>query len=87
MAVTGLAIEVITPQEPDILNYAEKLSNLDGVNNVVVKAIGRDGEMSITQVILDGQALSLMRIREAVGKLGGSVRFVLQVSAAGQNIA
>ncbi len=87
MAVTGLAIEVIAAQEPDILNYAEKLSSLDGVRNAVVKAIGRDGEMSIIQVALDGQALSLLRIREVIGKLGGSVRFVLQVSAAGQNIA
>jgi uncharacterized protein len=87
MAITGLAVEVITPHEPDIMNYAEKLSDLDGVNSVIVKAIGKDGEMNIAQVILDGQALSFVHIRDVIGKLGGSVRFVLQASAVGQNIA
>lgn len=81
MAIRRLVIDVLIPHEPSEINYAEKLSELDGVEGVTVHVLEVDAKTKTVEITIEGGALSFEDIKDVINRLGGSIHSVDRVSA------
>lgn len=81
MAITQLALEVLTSEDADLIEYAERISGLDGIEGVLVELVDADEGQQTIEVDVEGQDLSFIEIKAAIEGLGGYVNSVDQVSA------
>ncbi len=81
MSIRRLVIDVLIPHEPDVVTYAEKISELDGVNAVTIVVQEIDEDTKTLRIAIEGERLSFESIQQLIDGLGGSVHSIDQVSA------
>jgi uncharacterized protein len=87
VAIRQIIIDVLTPHEPSILIYAEKLNELESIEAVRILVVEQDDKTKTIEVVVEGDRLSFEKIRDVIDDLGGSVHSVDQVAAGSRIIA
>lgn len=81
MQIRKVIIDVLIPHTPDILAYAEKISDLEEVEGLTIGVVEVDERTKTLEMAIEGEGLSFSRIRETVEDLGGSIHSIDEVSA------
>jgi uncharacterized protein len=81
MAIKMLVIDVLAPHEPDVLVYAERISELDGADGVTVHVLEVDEKTKSVEMTIEGEDLSFEAIKKIIEELGGSIHSIDLVSA------
>ena len=81
MAVRRLVLDLLVPHEPSVVVYAERLSELNGVEGVTVDVIEADAQTKTLEVTMEGTALVFEDVAEVIKSLGGALHSVDEVSA------
>ncbi len=81
MPIKRMVMDVLVPHEPHVLDFAEKLSQLDQVDGVTIQVLEIDEMTKSVEITLEGQALVFDEIRRIIETLGGSIHSIDRVSA------
>jgi hypothetical protein len=81
MTVRRLVIDVLIPHDPSEIVYAERISELDGIEGITVHVMEVDEKTKTVEMTIEGEALSFEDIKKVIEELGGSVHSVDRVSA------
>lgn len=80
MTIRRLVIDVLIPHEPNEITYAEKLSQLSGVEGITLRVLWIDEKTKTVDMTIEGEALSFEDIRKVIEELGGSVHSIDRIS-------
>jgi len=81
MQLRRLVLDVLIPHEPSVLEYAERISGLQGVEGLTLYVSAMDERTRTVEVTIEGESLTFESIKEVVEELGGSVHSIDEVSA------
>ncbi len=81
MAIKRMVMDVLVPHEPQVLDFAEKLSALEQVDGVTIQVLEIDEMTKSIEITIEGQALVYDDIRRVIEELGGSIHSIDRVSA------
>ena len=81
MAIRRIVIDVLIPHEPDILEYAQQLSEVTGTKGVSIDVLENDERTRTIEITLEGESLVFSEIKKVIEDIGGSVHSIDQVSA------
>lgn len=84
MDIKRLVITAWTPHSTEIVSYAQVLSDLPKVDSVIIRVGETDKDTKTIQIRMEGEALSLERIRKRIEKLGGAISSIDEVAAGGR---
>ncbi|WP_137285637.1 DUF211 domain-containing protein [Halorussus salinisoli] len=79
-SVRRLVIDVLKPHEPPLLEFTERVSEIDTVESVSASLIELDQEVQNIKITFEGNDIDFDTIREVVEQLGGTVHSVDQVA-------
>jgi len=78
--VRRLVLDVLKPHDPPLVDFTDRVAELDGVVGVSTSLIELDREVQNVEVTIEGDALDVASIEETVEQLGGTVHSVDQVA-------
>lgn len=78
-AIRRLVLDVMKPQEPDILEIAEITGGCPGVEGVNVVLLETDREVQNLKLTVEGEDINADALEEAITDLGGTVHSIDQV--------
>lgn len=78
--VRRLAIDVMKPHDPQLVEFTEEVADIDAVTGATGALVERDEDVQNVKLTLEGEALDLEEIVETVEALGGTVHSVDEVS-------
>jgi uncharacterized protein len=81
MRLRSMELDVLIPNEPGVLKFAEALCEIDKVEAVKIRVIEVDDRTKTVLMTIAGDALSFEAISEAIEEAGGSVHSIDEVSA------
>lgn len=81
MAIRRIVIDVLVPHEPDILEYAQQLSEVGGTKGVTIDVLENDERTRTIEITIEGESLVFPEIKKIVEDIGGSIHSIDQVSA------
>jgi hypothetical protein len=81
VTIKRIVIDVLIPYDPDIMIYAEKISELDKTLGVNVHVQEHDEKTKTVEMTIEGEALPFEDIKKVIEDLGGSIHSIDQVSA------
>ncbi|MET1160029.1 MAG: DUF211 domain-containing protein [Thermoprotei archaeon] len=79
--IKRLVLDVLIPNKISIVEFAESLSKVPGVDavNVTVKEI--DAETQTLIIVVEGEDIDYMSVRDLIEKMGGVIHSIDQVVA------
>ena len=79
--IKRLVLDVLIPNKISIVEFAEGLSKIDGIDavNVTVKEI--DAETQTIIVVIEGEDIRFTTVSELIEKMGGVIHSIDQVVA------
>lgn len=81
MALRRIVIDVLIPHDLSVVDLAEKIAEVEGVDGASVHVLEVDERTKTVEVTIDGASLSFDAIKDVTEELGGSVHSVDMVSA------
>ena len=78
-SIRRLVIDVMKPQEPDILEFADTAANCAGVAGVNAVLVETDREVQNLKLTIEGEGIDANALEEAITDLGGTVHSIDQV--------
>lgn len=81
MTIQLLVLDVMKPHNPTVIEYANSLMNIDGVEGVNIIAIEVDKEVENIELHIHGKDLDFDIIRDEIRELAGAIHSVDQVIA------
>jgi len=78
-AIKRLVLDVMKPQEPDILEFADTVADSPGVEAVNVVLVETDREVQNLKLTIEGDEIDANALEEAITDLGGTVHSIDQV--------
>ncbi|WP_276256165.1 DUF211 domain-containing protein [Halomontanus rarus] len=78
-AIKRLVLDVMKPQEPNILEFADTAANCAGVAGVNVVLVETDREVQNLKLTIEGEDIDASALEEAITDLGGTVHSIDQV--------
>lgn len=81
MKLKRLVIDVLTPREPGIITYAERLSAVDRIEGVSIRVIEQDDRTRTTEMVFEGEDIPFDELKKRIEGLGGPVHSVHKVAA------
>ena len=81
MALRRIVIDVLIPHEPDILEYAQQLSEISGTTGVTIDVLENDERTKTIEITVQGESLVFPDIKKVIEDIGGSIHSIDQVSA------
>ena len=81
MTIRRLIIDMLIPHHPEVIEYAQRISSLNGTDGVALQVVEHDERTKTIEMTVEGDDLSLNSIKKIVEELGGSVHSVDMVSA------
>lgn len=81
MKIKKIAIDVLKPHEPNIIEYAKTLSELTGVDGVTIRSVEIDEKTESIEMSIEGSDIDFDEVRKTIESLGGSIHSVDLVSA------
>jgi len=85
--VRRLVLDVLKPHDPPLVDFSERVAEVDGVAGVSVSLIELDREVQNIEVTLEGDDLDVTAIEETIEQLGGTVHSIDQVACGERLVA
>ena len=79
--IRKLVLDVVKPQEPNIIEYAKQLSDLEGIMGVNVGLLEIDKKVENVRINIEGKNIDVNKVFELIENLGGAVHSIDEVSA------
>lgn len=79
--IRKLVLDVVKPQEPNIIEIAEALSHIRGVGGVNVSLLEIDKKVENVRVTIKGEDLNVKKIFDTIEALGGAIHSIDEVVA------
>lgn len=76
--VRRLALDVLKPHEPELLEFGRRIGDLDGVAGVNVAVIEIDREVQNVNLTIEGDDLDYGAIQDAIREQGATVHSVAE---------
>lgn len=77
--VRRIALDVLKPHEPELVEYAQQVSDLEGITMVNVSVIEIDREVQNVKLSVEGDDLDYSLLQATIQELGGTVHSVDEV--------
>ncbi len=74
-----LVLDILKPHEPDMLNMADEIADLDSVSSVNFTLYEVDEKVENVKMTIVGSDLDFENIEETIDSLGGSVHSIDEV--------
>ena len=84
--ITRLVLDILKPHDPDVVTFTTQLGDLDGVDATTATVVEVDETVKTLRVTLEGEDLSLDRIREEIEDLSASIHSVDQVACGSRTL-
>ncbi len=81
MKVKRLVLDVLIPQDPSVLFFADKLSDMEKVDGVTIRVSEIDERTKSVEMTIEGEDLSIEDLICEIEDLGGSVHSIDSVSS------
>lgn len=81
MRIRRLVLDVLKPHEPTVIEYADKITELDGISGLTINVMEIDNKTQNVEISIEGDNVPYEQIRQVIESLGGAVHSVDQVSA------
>ncbi|MCD6567554.1 MAG: DUF211 domain-containing protein [Dehalococcoidia bacterium] len=81
MQIRRLVLDVLIPQEPPVVAFAERISDMNNVDGVTIRVSEIDERTKSVEMAIEGENLSIEDISKEIEDLGGSVHSIDRVSA------
>jgi hypothetical protein len=78
--VRRLVVDVLKPHEPSLLEFTNRMAELDSVEGATSSLIELDNEVQNVKLTFEGEDVDLGSIEEAVEGLGGTLHSIDQVA-------
>ena len=79
--IRRLVLDVLKPHEPNIVEFAGKLTQLAGIDSVNITIYEVDLEVENAKVTLIGEGIDYLQVKETIRQLGGAVHSLDEVVA------
>ena len=79
--IRKLVIDVLKPHHPSILEYADEISSVEGIDGVTIRVLEMDEKTESLEIAIEGRNVNFKEIKDIIEKLGGSIHSVDLVSA------
>ncbi|MFB6187097.1 MAG: DUF211 domain-containing protein [Halobacteriaceae archaeon] len=79
--VRRLVIDLLKPNDPEILDFVTDIASLEGVDSVNGVLLETDREVQNIKLTIEGQDLDFQQIQENIDTLGGAIHSVDEVVA------
>lgn len=79
--IRRVVLDVLKPHEPALSDVAERIASVEGVDGTSLDLIEMDQKVTNIRVTVEGSAIDLDSLYEAIEAQGGSVHSVDQVAA------
>ncbi len=79
--IRRLVLDVMKPHEPDVVEMAKDLSDLDGIQAVNVSVVEMDREVVNVKVTIEGESLEFDSIQRVLKDFGAAIHSIDQVVA------
>lgn len=79
MGLSEIDLDVTKPHRPGILEFAEEISKVKGVDSVEIMVTDIDMEIERVKIIIRGKNLEYSQIKKAVEEIGGVIQSVDRV--------
>ncbi len=87
MRIRRIVIDVLIPHEPNVIEYAEKISGLESVDGVTVYVSEIDERTKTLEMAIEGEDIPFDQVIRTIEELGGSLHSVDEVSAGSRIVA
>ncbi len=75
-----LVLDVLKPHEPSILNIAQALSDLEGMDGADIDVYEIDSKVENVKITLQGKDINFHHVKRIVEDFGGSIHSIDKVS-------
>ncbi|WP_369335379.1 DUF211 domain-containing protein [Halostella sp. PRR32] len=75
-----IVLDVLKPHDPPLLEFSERIANVESVDGVTASLIELDQEVQNVKLTIEGDTLEYPTLEEAIEELGGTVHSVDQVA-------
>jgi hypothetical protein len=79
--IRRLVLDTLKPMEPNIIEMANALSTLDGVEAVNISIAEIDLKVENAKITIEGDDLDYEEVRELIEDMGGSIHSIDEVVA------
>ena len=83
--IRRLVLDTLKPHEPSIIEMADRLSELEGVDSVNISVYEIDRKVENVKMTLEGKAIDYELVEELIREMGGSIHSIDE-AVAGQTI-
>lgn len=83
--IRRLVLDTLKPHEPSIIEMADRLSGLEGVDSVNISVYEIDRKVENVKMTLEGRDIEYAQVEELVREMGGSIHSIDE-AVAGQTI-
>jgi len=79
--VLRLVLDVLKPHNPSIIQMADELSELSGIEAVNISIYEMDTRVENAKITLEGDDISFDAVQKVIGEIGGAVHSIDEVVA------
>jgi hypothetical protein len=79
--IRRLVLDTLKPHEPSIIEWAARLSDLEGVSAVNISIYEIDRKVENAKITIEGDAVSYQRVTSIIEEFGGAIHSIDEVVA------
>ncbi len=84
-AVRRLVLDTLKPHDPNIIELAQQISDLPGVDSVNISIYEMDRKVENAKITIEGQDIQFTDVESLIRELGGTIHSIDE-AVAGQSI-
>lgn len=75
-----LVLDVLKPHEPSMVEFADRIKNLEGVEGVNISLVEIDEEVQNIKITSEGRGMDFEEVKNAIEDLGGSIHSIDEIA-------
>jgi hypothetical protein len=79
--IRRLVLDTLKPHEPNIIDLANMISELEGVSSVNISIYEMDRMVENAKITIEGDAISFSKVSLVIEDMGGMIHSVVEVVA------
>lgn len=79
--IRRLVLDTLKPHEPNIIEMADRLSDLEGIIAVNISIYEMDRKVENAKITIEGENIDYAKVAEVIAQAGGSVHSIDEVVA------
>ena len=84
--IRRLVLDTLKPHEPNIVELATELSDLDGIGAVNISIYELDRKVENAKITIEGEDVQLVEVERVIEDLGGTIHSIDEVVAGKRTI-